>query len=105
MANPAGTDGDGECIQAVAAKTDDASEHLLDDTRYDAPTFDEQCGRSSMSGKVNSGSMSLVNFYPPFLKFRIIDRDKYLLKLNPGNAWFKGCDPSKADLVCTMARP
>ncbi|MGW7272047.1 hypothetical protein ACWGH5_16135 [Streptomyces sp. NPDC054864] len=42
--------------------------------------------------------------YPPFLKkFRIIGKDKYLL--DPGNAWFKGCDPSKADLVFTMAKP
>ncbi|MFJ6852125.1 hypothetical protein ACIQM3_16600 [Streptomyces sp. NPDC091271] len=23
----------------------------------------------------------------------------------PGNAWFKGCDTTKADLVCTMAKP
>ncbi|MFE9512468.1 DNRLRE domain-containing protein [Streptomyces sp. NPDC006643] len=102
--NPAGANGGGECIQTVAAKTDDGSEHLLDDTRYDAPTFNEKCGRSSMSLKVNSGSMSLDNFYEGFLKkFRIIDKDSYTL--DPGNAWFKGCDTTKADLVCTMAKP
>ncbi|MFB4420171.1 DNRLRE domain-containing protein [Streptomyces sp. QL37] len=102
--NPAGANGGGECIQTVAATTDDGSEHLLDDTRYDAPTFDENCGRSSMSLKVNSGSMSLDNFYEAFLKkFRIIDKDRYTL--DPGNAWFKGCDTTKADLVCTMAKP
>jgi hypothetical protein len=47
--NTAGVNGGAECIQTVAAKVDDGSEHLLDDTRYDAPTFDETCGRSSMS--------------------------------------------------------
>ncbi|MFD7291496.1 hypothetical protein [Streptomyces sp. NPDC059863] len=102
--NPAGPNGGGECIQTVAAKTDDGSEHLLDDTRYDAPTFKENCGRSSMSLKVNSGSMNLDNFYEGFLKkFRMIDKDGYTL--DPGNAWFKGCDTTKADLVCTMAKP
>jgi hypothetical protein len=45
---PAGKNGGDECIQTVAAKTDDGSDHLLDDTRYDAPTWDETCGRSSM---------------------------------------------------------
>lgn len=78
--------------------------HLLDDTRYDAPTFNENCGQSSMSLKVNSGSMSLDNFYEAFLKkFRIIDKDRYTL--DPGDAWFKGCDTTKADLVRTMAKP
>ncbi|MFF2183739.1 hypothetical protein [Streptomyces sp. NPDC058155] len=38
---PAGKNGGGECIQPVAAKTDDGRDHLLDVTRYDAPTWDE----------------------------------------------------------------
>ncbi|WP_318839612.1 DNRLRE domain-containing protein [Streptomyces arboris] len=103
--NPAGANGGGECIQTVAAKTDDGSEHLLDDTRYDAPTFAENCGRSSMSLKVNSGSMNKFGFTDPtFIKtFRVLDGDAYTL--DPGNAWFKACDPSKATLVCTMAKP
>ncbi len=25
--------------------------------------------------------------------------------LDPSNAWFKACDPSKATIVCTMAKP
>ncbi|MFJ4707656.1 DNRLRE domain-containing protein [Streptomyces anulatus] len=103
--NTAGANGGGECIQTVAAKTDDGSEHLLDDTRYDAPTFAENCGRSSMSLKVNSGSMNKFGFTDPtFVKtFRVLDGDAYTL--DPGNAWFKACDPSKATLVCTMAKP
>lgn len=103
--NTAGANGGGECIQTVAAKTDDGSEHLLDDTRYDAPTFAENCGRSSMSLKVNSGSMSKFGFADPtFIKtFRVLDGDAYTL--DPGNDWFKACDPSKAVLICTMAKP
>ncbi|WP_308406301.1 DNRLRE domain-containing protein [Streptomyces sp. AC602_WCS936] len=98
--NPA-PNGGADCIQTVAARTDDGTEHLLDDTRYDPPAFTENCGRSSMSGKVNQGSMS------PFGKFarqlRLIDEDRYLL--DPGNDWFRECDTSKADLVCTMTKP
>ncbi|MFH9298510.1 hypothetical protein [Streptomyces sp. NPDC017520] len=103
--NTAGPNGGGECIQTVAARTDDGSEHLLDDTRYDTPTFAENCGRSSMSLKVNSRSMNKFGFTDPtFVKmFRVLDGDAYTL--DPGNAWFKACDPSKATLVCTMAKP
>ncbi|MFB6983009.1 DNRLRE domain-containing protein [Streptomyces scopuliridis] len=102
--NTAGKNGGAECIQTVAAKVDDGSEHLLDDTRYDAPTFNEKCGRSSMSLNVNSGSMKPESFYEGFLKkFRIIDQDSYTV--DPGNSWFTACDPSKAVLVCTMAKP
>ncbi|MFJ6918653.1 hypothetical protein ACIQUX_32490 [Streptomyces sp. NPDC101133] len=55
--NPA-PNGGADCMQTVAAQTDDGTEHLLDDTRYDPPAFTENCGRSSMSGKINQGSMS-----------------------------------------------
>ncbi|MFI5659867.1 hypothetical protein [Streptomyces sp. NPDC051684] len=102
--NTAGKNGGAECIQTVAAKTDDGSEHLLDDTRYDAPTFDETCGRSSMSLKVNSGSMKAETFYEGFLKkFRILDQDRYTV--DPGDSWFAACDASKATLVCPMTKP
>ncbi|MEU0951190.1 hypothetical protein ABZ353_02265 [Streptomyces niveus] len=41
---------------------------------------------------------------PTFIKtFRVLDGDAYTL--DPGNAWFKACDPSKAALLCTMAKP
>ncbi|MEV8127775.1 hypothetical protein AB0P07_27490 [Streptomyces sp. NPDC085944] len=42
----------------MAAKTDDGSDHLVDGTRYDPPTWDETCGRSSMSKCVNAGAVS-----------------------------------------------
>lgn len=99
---PAGRDGGGECLQTVAAKVDNGSEHLLDDTRYDPPTWNEKCGRSSMSGEVNQGSMR--RFGSDFSsKFRLIDKDAYLL--DPGNAWFRTCNTTTADLVCVMTKP
>ncbi|MGW0928633.1 DNRLRE domain-containing protein [Streptomyces sp. NPDC002644] len=98
--NPA-PNGGADCLQTVAARADDGSTHLLDDTRYDAPTFAEICGRSSMSGKVNQGSMSPFGDFARQL--RLIDEDRYLL--DPGNAWFRGCDTSQAKLVCTMSKP
>lgn len=57
-----------------------------------------------MSLNVNSGPMSLDTFFEGFLKkFRIIDQDRYTV--DPGNSWFTACDPSKAELICTMAKP
>ncbi|MFF9899055.1 DNRLRE domain-containing protein [Streptomyces longispororuber] len=89
------------CMQTVSATADDGSVHFMDDTRYDAPSFTENCGRSSMSGDVNQGSMR------PFGEFakqmRLLDEEAYFL--DPGNAWFKECDTTKAELVCTMKKP
>ncbi|MFI2426224.1 hypothetical protein ACH5A7_19340 [Streptomyces sp. NPDC018955] len=43
----------------------------------------------------------------PFGEFamvmRLLDTQGYFL--DPGNARFKGCDTSKAVLICTMANP
>ncbi|MFI6125237.1 DNRLRE domain-containing protein [Streptomyces sp. NPDC051064] len=100
--NPAGTAGGGECIQTVAAKADDGSEHLLDDTRYDAPTFSEKCGRSSMSGFVNQGAMS--KYGNEFLaQMRVIDGDEYAV--DPGRLWFSNCDTGGLNLICEMKKP
>ncbi|MFJ6694532.1 DNRLRE domain-containing protein [Streptomyces sp. NPDC091272] len=100
--NPAGTAGGGECVQTVAAKADDGSEHLLDDTRYDAPTFSEKCGRSSMSGFVNQGAMS--KYGNEFLAhMRVTDGDAYAV--DPGSSWFTGCATGAASLVCEMKKP
>lgn len=103
---PAGKNGGGECVQTVAAKTDDGSDHLLDDTRYSAPTWDETCGRSSMSTYINSGAMS--GFGSTFAPgFRLLDKDVY--RVNPGNTpgmdWFNSCDTTKPEVICTMSRP
>ncbi|MFF0110080.1 hypothetical protein [Streptomyces hirsutus] len=98
---PAGKNGGGECIQTVAAKADDGSDHLLDDIRYDPPTWDETCGRSSMSAETNQGSMRKFGQFAD--DFRVLDTDMFLV--DPGNAWFKACDPSAADVICEMTRP
>ncbi|GAA1541986.1 hypothetical protein GCM10009730_58810 [Streptomyces albidochromogenes] len=93
--------GGADCMQTVSATADDGSVHFLDDTRYDAPTFNENCGRSSMSGDVNQGSMQPFGTFAR--EMRLLDEQGYFL--DPGNDWFKGCDPSKADLICTMTKP
>ncbi|MCX4722439.1 DNRLRE domain-containing protein [Streptomyces sp. NBC_01306] len=93
--------GGADCMQTVSAVADDGTTHFLDDTRYDAPTFTENCGRSSMSGDVNQGSMRPFGDFAS--KMRILDQEGYFL--DPGNAWFKECDTSKAELVCTMKKP
>ncbi|MGW8889161.1 DNRLRE domain-containing protein [Streptomyces sp. NPDC055749] len=93
--------GGADCMQTVSATTDDGSIHFLDDTRYDAPSFTENCGRSSMSGDVNQGSMQPFGTFAR--QMRLLDEQAYFL--DPGNAWFKGCDTSKAELVCSMTKP
>jgi hypothetical protein len=94
----AGLDGD----QTVAAKVDDGVEHLLDDTRYDAPTFSEKCGRSSMSGYVNQGAMN--KYGNEFLsQMRVIDGDEFAI--DAGDLWFKGCDTGATTFVCEMKKP
>ncbi|MFJ8195108.1 DNRLRE domain-containing protein [Streptomyces sp. NPDC096094] len=103
---PAGKNGGGECIQTVAAKTDDGSDHLLDDTRYDAPTWDETCGRSSMSKYINSGAMSSFgNTFAPGM--RLLDQDEYWVNpgSTPGRSWFNGCSTSTPEVICTMSKP
>ncbi|MBL3668526.1 hypothetical protein JL475_21530 [Streptomyces sp. M2CJ-2] len=101
---PAGPSGGGECVQTVAVKTDDGSEHLVDDTRYDPPTWDETCGRSSMSNAINGGSMNRMTAGAnPFLsKMRMLDKDKFWV--DPGNEWFAGCDTSKLEVKCQMRK-
>ncbi|MGW7356389.1 hypothetical protein ACWGI0_06895 [Streptomyces sp. NPDC054802] len=104
--NPAGVGGGGECIQTVAAKVYDGTEHLLDDTRYDAPTWTEKCGRSSMSKYVNSGSMERMGVVgnPPFPKgMRLLDKDAFYV--DPGNDWFDGCDATQDTVKCEMVKP
>ncbi|WP_326791571.1 hypothetical protein OHA79_02715 [Streptomyces sp. NBC_00841] len=74
----------------------------LDDTRYDAPTFSEKCGRSSMSGFVNQGAM---NKYGNELlaQMRVIDGDEFAV--DPGRLWFKDCNTGAANLICEMKKP
>ncbi|MER5935747.1 DNRLRE domain-containing protein [Streptomyces sp. NPDC001928] len=100
--NPAGVGGGGECIQTVALKADDGTEHLVDDTRYDAPTWKEICGRSSMSNKINTGSMSRFGLgadgFPATM--RLLDNDEYWL--DPGTDSFRHCPTLEDTVKCDM---
>ncbi|MFD7064796.1 hypothetical protein [Streptomyces sp. NPDC059906] len=101
---PVGKNGGGECIQTVAAETDDGSDHLLDDTRYDPPTCDETCGRSSMSKYINSGAMSgFGNTFAPGM--RLLDKDECWVTPGGSLTWFNGCSTSTPEVICTMGYP
>ncbi|MFB6877290.1 DNRLRE domain-containing protein [Streptomyces sp. NPDC056323] len=87
-----------ECVQSVTIKRD-GKDHFLNDTRYDDPKQDTICGRSSMSGYTNSGSMSAfgLRFAP---EFRLLDLDAYWVDVD--SARFKDCDATKDVVKCKM---
>jgi hypothetical protein len=89
------TSGD-KCAQTYATKLSDGTWRLYDDERKAAPTWSEVCGRSAMSGWVNSTSMSR---FPTFAKqLRLVDRDTYFVR-TPG---FDKCDASKPTIKCDI---
>ncbi|MEV7004150.1 hypothetical protein AB0N62_41935 [Streptomyces sp. NPDC093982] len=89
------TSGD-KCAQTYATKLSDGTWRLYDDERTAAPTWSEVCGRSAMSGWVNSTSMSR---FPTFAKeLRLIDQDAYFVR-TPG---FDKCDASKPTIKCDI---
>ena len=89
------TSGD-KCVQTYATKLTDGTWKLYDDDRKAAPTWNEVCGRSAMSGWVNSTSMSR---FPTFAKrLRLLDQDKYFVR-TPG---FDQCDSSNAAVKCDI---
>ncbi|MFE6157103.1 hypothetical protein [Streptomyces sp. NPDC057889] len=90
------TSGD-QCLQTYSRKlTSSGNWHLFDDDRRAAPTYKEVCGRSTMSGWVNSTSMSR---FPTFAKqLRLLDEDLYFVT-TPG---FENCDASAAVVKCDI---
>ncbi|WP_374215038.1 DNRLRE domain-containing protein [Streptomyces longispororuber] len=86
-----------ECVQTYAPKLPDGTWKLYDNLNDPAPTWDETCGRSSMSRNVNSGSMNRfgLSFAPTF---RLLDKDTYWVDV-PG---FEDCDPLADTVVCTQ---
>ncbi|MDI3420581.1 hypothetical protein [Streptomyces luteolus] len=86
-----------ECLQTFSRKlTSSGNWHLFDDDRQAAPTFNEKCGRSTMSGWINSTSMSR---FPAFAKkFHLLDQDAYFVR-TPG---FEKCDASGAVVKCDI---
>lgn len=86
-----------QCLQTYSRKlTSSGNWHLFDDDRRAAPTYKEVCGRSTMSGWVNSTSMSR---FPTFAKqLRLLDEDLYFVT-TPG---FENCDASAAVVKCDI---
>ncbi|MEU5092269.1 hypothetical protein [Streptomyces sp. NPDC021356] len=72
------------------------SRKLYDDERKAGPTWKEVCGRSAISGRINSTSMSRP---PNFAKqYRLLDQDLHFVR-TPG---FDKCDASKAVVKCDI---
>ncbi|MGI5171093.1 hypothetical protein ACQEU3_42750 [Spirillospora sp. CA-253888] len=89
-----------QCLQSYATRVKQGEWHLYDDERRPAPTFKEVCGRSAMSGWINSGSMA------PFSggfsqKYRMLDKDAYWVS-TPG---FEHCNATAATVQCTVPKP
>ncbi|MGW2860127.1 golvesin C-terminal-like domain-containing protein [Streptomyces sp. NPDC001205] len=85
----------GQCLQTVARRVGGVP-MLQEDERSALPTFQEACGRSSMSGYVNSGSMNRMGGFAQY--FRLLDSDTYYVSV-PG---FQNC-PTQGPLIqCKM---
>ncbi|MFE9354920.1 DNRLRE domain-containing protein [Streptomyces olivaceoviridis] len=87
-----------ECVQTYEKKLPDGTYRLYDDERYAAPTWDETCGRSSMSLNVNSLSMSRFGSFAS--TFRLLDKDTYWVDIDG----FQDCDAT-ADVIKCAQRP
>ena len=64
-----------DCVQTYAPRVKQGERHLYDDVREAAPTWTEVCGRSAMSGWIDSTSMGGA-FSGGFSgKYRLLDKD------------------------------
>ncbi|MEV7392871.1 Tat pathway signal protein [Streptomyces sp. NPDC091215] len=67
-----------ECLNTYAKRDSNGVWHLLPDPNSPLPTWNESCGRSSISNNQNTQSMS---FFPGFRKNnRVIEGDEYWLE-------------------------
>ncbi|MFE2560843.1 DNRLRE domain-containing protein [Streptomyces sp. NPDC059352] len=85
-----------ECVQTYETKLPDGTFRLYDDERFAAPTWQETCGRSSMSVNVNSQSMSRFGSFAS--TFRLLDKDTYWVDI----AGFDKCDPLADVIKCAQ---
>ncbi|TDC64825.1 hypothetical protein E1200_19560 [Actinomadura sp. GC306] len=82
------------CVQTLASKQG-GTVHLFNIDGL-APTWQEVCGRSAISGSDNSGSMAA---FPAFnVNQRLLDRDPYWLNTNMSAA----CPIDSTTVKCTM---
>ncbi|MYX62955.1 hypothetical protein GTZ89_47050 [Streptomyces sp. SID8382] len=66
------------------------------------PTWQEVCGRSSMSSWINTTSMaSFSGAFAAGGKYHLLDADEYWVKFPE----FEHCDASKATVKCTVPKP
>ncbi|WP_146075298.1 hypothetical protein [Streptomyces sp. Ru71] len=90
-----------DCVQSYATRVKQGEWHLYDDIRTAAPTWKEVCGRSAMSGWINSTSMGGA-FSSGFSgKYRLLDKDPYWVDFPQ----FTHCDATKATVTCTVPKP
>lgn len=90
-----------DCVQTYATRVKQGEWHLYDDIRGAAPTWKEVCGRSAMSGWINSTSMGGA-FSSGFSgKYRLLDQDPYWVDFPQ----FAHCDATKATVTCTVPKP
>ncbi|WP_409474556.1 hypothetical protein [Streptomyces sp. HC307] len=64
-----------DCVQTYATRVKQGEWHLYDDVREAAPTWTEVCGRSAMSGWINSTSMGGAFSSGFSTKYRMLDKD------------------------------
>ncbi|MEU2246647.1 hypothetical protein [Streptomyces sp. NPDC019224] len=100
---PGGTnevDTGNDCVQTYATRVAQGQWHLYDDVRQAAPSWTEKCGRSAMSGWINSTSMGGA-FSGGFSgKYRLLDKDPYWVDFPQ----FAHCDASKTTVTCTVPK-
>ncbi|WP_141753827.1 hypothetical protein [Streptomyces luteocolor] len=91
-----------ECVQTYATRAKQGEWHLYDDSRRAAPTWKEVCGRSAMSGWINSGSMAgFPGTFAAAGKYHLLDKDEYWVRFPE----LEHCDASKATVTCTAPKP
>jgi hypothetical protein len=90
-----------DCVQTYATRVKQGEWHLYDDIREAAPTWKEVCGRSAMSGWINSTSMGGAFSSGFSTKYRMLDKDPYWVSFPQ----FAHCDASKVTVACTVPKP
>ncbi|MBF4135782.1 MULTISPECIES: hypothetical protein [Streptomyces] len=89
------------CVQTYATRVKQGEWHLYDDERLAGPTWNEVCGRSAMSGWINSTSMGGAFSSGFSAKYRLLDQDPYWVSFPQ----FGHCDASKTPVTCTVPKP
>jgi hypothetical protein len=90
-----------DCVQTYATRVKQGEWRLYDDVRTTAPTWKEVCGRSAMSGWINSTSMGGAFSSGFSTKYRLLDKDPYWVAFPQ----FAHCDASKVTVACTVPKP